>query len=113
MAIRYIVNEEKRTVVAVIDDCAGDAWNVIKKMTKNGVFAYTPFITSKYDIENTFVGVAKCNPEDAWDVSVGKELARKRVICKHDKAVREALMEFHKEIVNLMIDNMERIEKLA
>lgn len=113
MAIRYIVNEEKRTVVAVIDNCACDAWNVIRKMTTNGVFAYAPLLTNKYDIDNTFVGVAKCNPEDAWDVNVGKELARKRVISKHDKAVREALMKFHKEIVNLMIDNMERIEKLA
>lgn len=113
MAIRYVVNEEKRTVVAVIDNCAGDALSAIRKMTTNGVFAYAPLFTNKYDIDDTFVGMAKCNPEDVWDADVGKELARKRVISKHDKAVREALMKFHKEIVNLMIANMERIEKLA
>ena len=54
---RYIVNEEKRTVVCII--------TVYKKYC-----------------EGTFTGIAKCSPDDRFDETHGKLLAKRRAILK-------------------------------
>lgn len=105
MAIRYEVNEEKRTVVAVITDTYYDAILMADKMFKN-----TPFRTDfgyshhmrKYYIKDTYVGIAKCNPDDEWDEEVGKELARQRVLRAHEVDVALAFKKMWNDMVGPM-----------
>lgn len=105
MAIRYEVNEEKRTVVAVITDTYYDAILMADKMFKN-----TPFRTDfgysqhmrKYYIKDTYVGIAKCNPDDEWDEEVGKELARQRVLRAHEVDVALAFEKMWSDMVEPM-----------
>lgn len=105
MAIRYEVNEEKRTVVAIIDNTECDAIVMVDKMFRN-----TPFRTDhlyhqhmrKYYIKDTYVGVAKCNPDDEWDEEVGKELARKRVLRAHEVDVALAFEKIWDDMIEPM-----------
>ena len=94
--IEYIINKEKRTIVAMIkfynrtecfknsniifDDIyialkhiKGDDYLYDKTyFTKNAKMYFPDHITAK----------AKCNPDDEWDEEFGKELARKRLVEK-------------------------------
>ena len=105
MAIRYEVNEKKRTVVARIDHTAPDAIWMVGKMFKN-----TPFQTDyycqphmrKYLIKDSYVGIAKCNPDDEWNEEVGKELARKRVLRAHEVDVALAFEKMWNDLIEPM-----------
>lgn len=52
--VKYIVNEEKRTVTCLLPG----------------------------NLREVYVGISRCNPEDEWNEELGKELARKRAIVK-------------------------------
>ena len=94
--IDYIVNKEKRTIVAVIDfgksqetfkysesilDHIDDVLTCLKG-NKNG---YTKNYWKKYEkmfFPRYMSAKAKCSPDDEWNEEFGKELARKRLVEK-------------------------------
>ena len=60
--MKFYINEEKRTVVCkIISDC----------------YTLYPY--------KTFVGKAKCDPEDKFDVEKGKKIAKLRAYTKYNK----------------------------
>ena len=82
MKFEYVVNEEKRYVIAM----------------------------AKSD-GKTIKGVAKCSPNDTFDVEVGKKLAEAR--CKYKVMKRQALeaadlVDFYREVVE---DGKKSLEK--
>ena len=108
--IEYIINKEKRTVVAMIkfdsEETFKDAdWiydeldNALrkfkrckfsdKKYCKNSKKMYFPtYMSAK----------AKCNPEDEWDEEYGKAIARQRLVEK----IRKYLSNSYKIIANII-----------
>ena len=84
MAFRYFINEEKRTIVAVLDNCEGDLGERIRKVLKrhNTNFRY---YESKTEMPDVFRGKARCNPQDTWDEAIGKKLAKERALEKYEK----------------------------
>lgn len=96
--MKYSVSKNK--VVAVMEDTKYDAVDfllanvpeiVVKGRLKKGkekfpdIVLYDDEDMAKMLMKNTYKGVAKCHPGDVFDVEVGKQLARKRVLKKHDK----------------------------
>jgi len=98
--IKYIVNKEKRTVVAVIDfgKSFGKSQETFKysgsildriddvlaclKGNRNG---YTKNYWKKYDkmyFPRYMSAKAKCSPNDEWNEEYGKQLARERLVEK-------------------------------
>lgn len=97
--IEYIVNKEKRTVVAMIkfneyeqtfkDSCYiyEDICWAFKRLEKNN-FNETEKFKQNYNkmfFPKTISAKAKCNPEDKWDEEYGKQLARQRLVEKIKK----------------------------
>lgn len=94
--IQYIVNKEKRTVVAMIkfnedNRTFKNSWSIFNRLYEVLDYLYdrdTEFSKSYYKKENkmffpTYVSAkAKCNPEDEWDEEYGKQLARQRLVDK-------------------------------
>ena len=94
--IKYIVNKEKRTVVAVIE--FGDSEETFKNSEfivvyidsilakiKNSKSEYSKKYWKNYKkifFPRYMSAKAKCNPEDEWDEEFGKRLARKRLVEK-------------------------------
>ena len=86
--VKIIVNEEKRTVVAIATDCTADAMNELLKCDSNahvllainvGNDTCRPLISDSILLPDTFVGVAHCHPDDEFDIAVGRRIAlRKR-----------------------------------
>ena len=101
MKEKYIVNKEKRTVVCVLSDCSRDALKAIDKSFKE-IFVYDLYINDKY------VGVAKCSPEDEWDEKIGKRLAFSRAYAEYRGAIKVKARRF---IVNLE-NNMQHFKEV-
>lgn len=88
--IKYYVDEPKRTVVAVLDECELDAINLINK--KIGYLNF--FDESRYVLPKRFVGVAKCDPRDIFNVDEGKKIAKKKCLDKYHKTLHKTTDKF-------------------
>ena len=96
--IKYIVNKEKRTVVAMIkltDDCEDslptfknsqyifdNLWSALKDIKHNRAdFWGREYRAKSYKMyfPKYMSAKAKCSPDDEWDEEYGKQLARQRL----------------------------------
>ena len=116
MAIEYIVNEEKRTVEAIIRGTENDAKHIFNKMQKKFAPNYkmttrfTKNATNKWRMSAQYRGVAKCMETDVWDVEVGKKLARQRCINKYRVALHKRLDYIMECYAEMQTDMCEFIE---
>ena len=101
--IKYFVNEDKRQVIAVLENTKWDAYNKIEKMMADTEFCLVP--CGKYTMPAQFRVVVTCDPRDEFDVEVGKKIAKKRVLKNYyaslDKRVgkfREAALIFNGKV---------------
>lgn len=96
--IKYIINKEKRTVVAVIEFEKDEetfvnssyiyddlSW-ALARLKKNEDVIYNKK-NKQTEVEKMYFprymsAKAKCNPEDEWDEEYGKQLARQRLVKK-------------------------------
>lgn len=119
MSIRYVINEEKRTCVAILEGTQHDAITKINKMCKSEVrFSDEADIwvydikNSKYAMPNKFVGIAKCSPEDEWDVEIGKSVARKKLLDKYHKELRNREAKFLDNILYIADRFVEELKSI-
>lgn len=83
-SITYYINEEKRTVVAKmpLSTVANDIDNNCLKKGLKFIPAYREI--KKYPHKN-IIGIAKCAPEDTFDIETGKRIAAARLLQKYYK----------------------------
>ena len=86
----YIVNEEKRVVVCQIT--AVDDFNT--RLVKYG---FEPRRDKKGSVK-CYRGVARCHPDDEWNVTYGKRLAEYRASKKRVNAVNGEIEDFIDEL---------------
>ena len=82
--VTYIIDEENRTVKAVIRNLKWDALNTIFRLfiREDINFRFSPDIV----LNNTYSATAKCSEKDEFDVEKGKLIARRKAIIKYNKA---------------------------
>ncbi len=78
MNVKYIVKEEQGIVVAVVKGCRRHAMQELEMVDL--VFS------SDYYISDSYSGVARCMPEDTFDLEYGKKLAKSRCLKKYYSA---------------------------
>ena len=127
--IEYYVNEEKKTVTAVLTGVRQEMSNMFEKKFANAGFSARPdcWLYSSNDalfgvmkfVPDKLVATATCAPEDEFDVEFGCSLARMRLIKKlykyrervsYDLAVKVgmiqcALMDYN-EFCGIKIENL-------
>lgn len=82
--VTYIIDEENRTVKAVIRNLKWDALNTIFRLfIKEGIQFCS---TEENVLNNTYSATAKCSEKDEFDVEKGKLIARRKAIIKYNKA---------------------------
>lgn len=108
----YHINEEERVVVCVISGCSMDFDNFLTSMEKklrNSVYIYD---TSSLMRKN-YVGVARCAPEDTFDVEKGKLLAFQRAKRKYDTDFFRHAQKFIDTLDNVMDAYIEAINTIG
>ena len=114
MAIKYVVNEEKQTVVAILNDCCFDT---VKKIDKtfisksNSFYSSFGFNDDRYRMNNTYKAVAKCSHGDVFDVNTGKKIAKKKVLAKYYKAMDKRMNLFYNDMQEIADDALGYIAK--
>jgi len=102
--IIYKINKEKRVVVCIITYCRYVASNRLYKYASHYEQDY-----NKEDIKDTYIGIAKCSPEDEWDEEKGKRLALIRAKRKRSKDINRVLT----RAIQIMKREIEDLEKYA
>lgn len=91
--IKYFVNEEKRQVIAILENTRWDAYNKIDKMVRDTEFCVVP--NEKYMMPCEFRVVVTCDPRDEFIPEVGQKIAKKRLLKNYyaslDKRVNKFL----------------------
>lgn len=131
--IEYIVNEEKKTVVAKFkryDKRHNDrgtwmryimdhVWNLIERHNISYSFKHydnEDILGKELDkLDGRFYGIAHCSDKDTFDVNFGKELAKKRLLKKYYKAQMNYENKLRYSINNIAVDiaaavNTDRLE---
>ena len=85
--VTFKIDEKNRVVVCMITGCRYIAMDRIAKYTR-----YCPY--HGYQISNTFMGIARCNPEDEFDIEYGKKLALTRAKAKRGTAINNAIIKY-------------------
>lgn len=117
--IEYIVNKDKRTVVAMIkfeerQECFKncdyifnrlvDTLDMIKKNEERWPSKFYSKHESKMYFPRYMSAKAKCSPDDEWDEEYGKELARKRLT--------EKIHRYRSNCYGIIADTIEEITEL-
>ena len=89
--IRYYIDEDKQTVVAVMDDCEYDAIDVLQKMGIRKI-THDGYNMDKFMMNTSYRGKAKCSPDDEWNEEYGMALARNRMLENYYRGRSMALM---------------------
>lgn len=98
MAIKYYTNPEKRQTIAVLSGTKWDAINRIDKlMDDTGLFVMGSTL-SKYCMPDTFKVVVTCDERDEFDVEVGKQVAKRKLMRNYYKSLDKRLAKFKKFI---------------
>ena len=91
--INYVVNEEKRTCTAYLEDVRNGMWDMVsKRLTRvglDGIMIYPNSFDGKDflsavvdDIPDKVVVTVRCSPEDEFNTETGCALARVRLLKK-------------------------------
>lgn len=90
---KYFIDEEKRTVICVIDDTkslfnrfCNDNFKISAKNTVFWPRLNNKQFFDKLDMPNRFVGQATCSKDDEWNVETGKLIAFSRAKDKVNKS---------------------------
>lgn len=91
MEIRYFVNAEKRTVVAVIVNAENDFQRKVRRRVDSRFADDFYFRGNRSFMPDKIVGKAKCAPEDVFDEMTGIQIARERALEKYDRIFNREL----------------------
>ena len=105
--IEYRIDEENRTVKAILYCSYRDPQMLFDKVVKNYIKGNgtgpvaVGWDNEKYYINDYYVGKAKCHPDDTFDVEFGKRLALARVKQKYQRAVNKSIFNMHNYVYKL------------
>ena len=98
--VKYFVNEEKRTVVAVLEgtECLFTDF----MYENNGPLPCRDYyeLDDRYSLPNRFVGIAKCSVNDEWNEQLGKLIAFDRLKEKVNNSFIKCANKYVRDIDN-------------
>lgn len=108
MAVEYVINRDKKTVVAILKGTRFDALKSVAKCVDNNYNVSFGTDESGYSIliSDMFVGKAKCSDDDVFDESIGKYIAKKKCMEKYYRAKDNAIKQWYSRAK----DRMNRVE---
>ena len=104
--IKYNVDTEARTVTATLEGCHDDVVKTFNRRLGDSVLTKDDNIYKAAQIPDTFIGMAKCHPDDTFDEEVGKQLAKERLLDNYHtaKLATELLI---MELFNIFADHID------
>ena len=89
--IRYYIDEEKKTITAVYEDCRFDARKVVRTKLKQACSIFGDYVPL---MKKTYRGKAVCHESDLWDEEVGLKVAREKCLYKYRRDMAKSIGTF-------------------
>lgn len=113
MAIKYIVNENKRTVTAILEHTKFDCVNRINNKLHNTDWEIPHWdAPKKLLMPNKFVATVHCDERDCFNPEFGKERAKKVVLDNYYKSMDKHLAKFVDSLIEVNSRFFETPEEL-
>ena len=128
--IRYYIDESKKTVVAVLENCWNDFYheffypkfwkefmNICRTYEKS-IFAHdlydgsSDYMPNRIRLKNKYVGIAKCSKDDVFNAEYGKEIARAKVLRKYYTHKQCVLLTFRYRLEDMYDKIYESCDKM-
>lgn len=90
--IKWVVDKEHRVIVCMLMNCGDIACKRIRKYCGSYPYHY-----DRYIINDKYVGMARCAPDDKWNEEYGKALALKRAKRKRGVAANLAVIRYYNQ----------------
>lgn len=113
---QYYINEEKRTITCVLQNCQNDLYEVINSIDCDCNMRFDCCFDMNYHelkMKKVYVGVAKCAPDDTWDVEYGKLLAFHRAKHNHDTDFFRKAQHFIQSFDDLLVEYCTGINRIG
>lgn len=95
MAIKYVVNEKKRSVTAILEGTQYDAVNRINNRLHNTDWGIDVNDSpEKFIMPDKFVATIFCDERDEFNVKFGKRRAKKVVLDNYYKSMNKRIKHF-------------------
>lgn len=102
MAIKYVVNEEKRTVTAILEGTKFDCVNHINNRLHNTKWEIEKWDAPReYLMPEKFVATVHCDERDEFNVEFGKKRAKKIVLDNRRKSMDKHLAKFIESLIEV------------
>ena len=102
MAIKYVVNESKRSVTAILEGTKFDCVNRINNKLHNTKWEIDKWDAPKeYLMPEKFVATVRCDDRDTFDVEFGKNRAKKVVLDNYYKSMDKHLAKFVDSLIEV------------
>lgn len=107
--LTYYIDENKKTVICVAEDCEYDLINEIcpkfSSFSVNDKHIISQLIASEavdLFIDNKFIGKAKCAESDIFDIEKGKIIARNKMRMKYNQSKFKKLLSLCNSLDNIL-----------
>lgn len=81
MKVKYFINEEKRTITALLELEESERYAIADFASEECLCGLAGY--GRLKLHRTYAGVATCLPEDTWDEEYGKMIARRKAYGKY------------------------------
>ena len=81
--VKFIIQPETKKIVCVIENCKNDFIDFITQETPfASMLKPQDFKVNKYQMPDTFYGIATCQDDDEWNESIGRKVALNKAKAK-------------------------------
>jgi hypothetical protein len=112
MAIKYVVLEEEKKVIAILNNTSNDAYNKAMKMCRElGDRCPNIYICpnlNKMRMPNVFRAIVTCDPEDEFNAETGKDIAKRICLENYYRSLDKRIDKFvgDLETIGVRVRNM-------
>ena len=110
MAVKYYVVPEKRMVVAALNNCQYDACNKLAKIVETMDFIV---YQDKFMMPNNLRAVAVCHEDDVFDIEVGKQIAKEKLMRRYYKHFDQKIALFNEYLARVNERMAEHINNIS
>ena len=115
--IEYIVNEEKRTVVAIIRGFQKELRRLYFKYGMGNSYEWngelSPICRKIERLPDVYRSVVKCDLRDEFDAEIGKEKAKERLLLKLNLARENFLFDIYREGLDRLATVSDKLTEIS
>lgn len=99
--MKYVINEEKKTVMAFLEGTRYDAVRMIaKELARTGI--PVDYYSDKLIMSNKYSGTVTLRHDDVWDVEVGKKHAKEKCLANYHRGLEKRINKFYYDMAIAM-----------